>query len=126
MEQKHSGSKDNNILLEKLRKGKLKPFYARPNASSYEGFALRIMMAIFADLENAPANESKLVQSIVQLQRLSDSILQTSQVDNEVQKRILSLLQSFSEQYVSKFEVTKSLVSSLFHFNCESYFILKL
>ena len=85
------------LLMKKLLSGELHSYYHHTGASYENGFALRIMMALFADWRSQ-GEENNTLKAIVTLQKLceSNSNGHTSTDDDAVQQKVESLLQLLS------------------------------
>lgn len=89
-----SPSTANDLLLHNLRQEKIMVHYDQTHASLPRGFALRVIMALFAHWRHGPANDNNALDAFVDLHQLSAS---KNEEDNLVNDKILSLLQSFCD-----------------------------
>ena len=75
----------NNTLVQLLDKGEVEGFYSQTKASSLQGLALRMMMALFGEWTS---EESTTLDAIKSLQKLDTSMSEILQDDKLVQAKI--------------------------------------
>jgi uncharacterized protein YfbU (UPF0304 family) len=97
-ESRSNSHNSNSLLMKMLRRGELSSFYDQTNASSEKGFALRVMMTLFADFNSQQDDVGgDIMDSITLLQSMSEAKNEISSNDDLVQQKIVSLLQSFPD-----------------------------
>lgn len=96
-ESQSNSHNSNSLLMRKLSRGELRSFYDQTNASYEKGFALRVMMTLFADYNSQQDVGGGIMESITLLQRMTEAKNEISSNDDLVQQKFVSLLQSFPD-----------------------------